>query len=313
MRLIEVLESTSGVWGYWIEPNGQDHEVGDLHGHATTLYTLTGHEVPLTQDGEIDQNRYYYDHKAALEAGWVWMRVAKNEISMMSMKPTKAAKRTALKLMDLYADRSRRFIGDYWNFADQKFTDYYRDYRQNFAEIPTLNENSQSTIVTERREAPLYHCTNAYSAMMILQDGAIKPSHNGYVSLSRDPRLWYGNDEAGEGDITFVLDQRTLSNHFRIRPYDYYGSGDAEDDCQQTIITRGKGGSEWEERIANRPVPITHIKEIWISSDLEKQQRRWVGFSLKKVISSIYRLAAEDHIPVRRIDKENPSPSRTPQ
>ena len=87
-----------------------------------------------------------------------------------------------------------------------------------------------SEILLEGRDAPLYHATGPGNALFIIENNEFKPrtshslkkvglsDHEEGISLSRNihsARLF--------GDVVFELDQRKLSQNYRMIPFDYWG------------------------------------------------------------------------------------------
>lgn len=167
--------------------------------------------------------------------------------------------------------------------------------------------------LTEGKIAPLYHGTTIFDAVQILKSGVIKPSeYTGHVSLTRNPKLWFGDGEAGFGNVQFVIDQHKLSHNHKIRPTDYYFNGEAESDSplydEENSIRNRR--SESEERV-NKAISLKYVKEIWISnsveddyrSESEEQDDDFIMVELKRDLNAIIKYAKMKNIPVKYMKK----------
>jgi len=112
--------------------------------------------------------------------------------------------------------------------------------------------------------ADLYHSTSLHRAFNILKSRRIQPSADGYVSVTRDPRLNYAqrhHDDLDHHDqrsgppvyVTFAIDQELLRSRSRVEPYNWGYSRDIDDDPK----------SESEERVRGS-VPMSAIVGVII-------------------------------------------------
>lgn len=145
-------------------------------------------------------------------------------------------------------------------------------------------------IIREGRDAPLYHSTLLPAAVAILRDGFIRrfpTDHGGItthgVSLTRDPRLRYGNNGSfpttrGRGQVQFVVDQAAVARRFKMTPFSWEGALG-----QRTWTPPHKQRGEAEELVhSDIPVTARFVRQIIIEPtaddpDLTEEVIRMAG------------------------------------
>ena len=165
-----------------------------------------------------------------------------------------------------------------------------------------------SEIITEGRDAPLYHATSVKAALSILRAGALgnpdeRLTDDGHpkVSMTRDERLRY---YAG-APVQFVMDQRRLAQRYKIKPFDFF-SGRERAVPRRQHLARNPGSGKWdwehtpssheaEEIVYASSIPLSMCIEII----LEPSQQNIPPEDYEEIL----RLAAERDIVVR--DRRN--------
>ncbi|MBX9752245.1 MAG: hypothetical protein K5Q68_21835 [Roseococcus sp.] len=88
------------------------------------------------------------------------------------------------------------------------------------------------------------------------------------ISLTRDPRLRFYKDPAGEfagkAPVQFVVDGEALGRETRMRPW--CNPWEEDSDCEPTYSAVDR--YEAEERVMTRFIPLRFVKAIWIESDV---------------------------------------------
>ena len=100
--------------------------------------------------------------------------------------------------------------------------------------------------LTEGRDAPLYHGTDVDSAIRILNANKLVGSYNDHnaptISLTRSIRYaqHFAKDKFSDTveTIVFELDQRKLSQTYKIVPYNYF-SDDVPNEYEEVVFTKG--------------------------------------------------------------------------
>jgi len=124
---------------------------------------------------------------------------------------------------------------------------------------------SFKNFLTESRSAPLYHATSLNNYLQIIGGGLEpKTQHRKYtfdrpvehdkdytkdvmtngISLSRDFKFahrWaFRQPVSQKGGIIIQLDQRKLSQRYRIRPIDFWGGTDQFKEAEEFLEFKGK-------------------------------------------------------------------------
>ena len=100
------------------------------------------------------------------------------------------------------------------------------------------------TVILEGRDAPVYHCTDFYGLDKILSSNKILASTrvNGGksgVCVTRDKTFYVKS--LIQSDIQIALDQRKISNRYKIEPYaekDYRKGSSKPFESEERIITK---------------------------------------------------------------------------
>jgi hypothetical protein len=149
-------------------------------------------------------------------------------------------------------------------------------------------------IVHESKSYPLYHSTTSECAINILEDGKIGKYNHKFISLTRNKHLWYNSEteEAGSGDVQFVVDTLKLSHNYKIEKYDFFHQDWVFDGLMDDDEVALRKRSESEERV-RKPIPLKYVREVWIRyKSLDKDdmdeiysicQRKYPWIVVKKV------------------------------
>lgn len=132
-------------------------------------------------------------------------------------------------------------------------------------------------ILLEGRDALVYHCTDYFGLDAILSSDKILASTrvNGGkqgVCVTRDKN--YFVKSLIKSDIQIALDQRRISQRYKIEPY-------AEKDYRKGT----EKGSESEERIVTKE--LTNVSKYIVYVDMDKKEIAREESHLKKVIDSL--------------------------
>ena len=170
--------------------------------------------------------------------------------------------------------------------------------------------------INEGRDAPLYHATTIGGAIAILSSGAIEnanertldaddPDSPSVISTTRSKHLRF-YDQQGVGDsgiapIQFVIDQRRLSQRYKISPYDYWDSKHRPG---------GTKDHESEEAVHTNSLPLKYCSAIVFEplvSDFKSRaddaDLHYYSGSTLRGYGEIRKLAKQHNIPI--IDKRN--------
>ena len=100
----------------------------------------------------------------------------------------------------------------------------------------------------------------------ILRDGHIKPSDNGRVSTTRNPR--YAKEWARLGDhhpATFVLNGNTIRHNHHVRPTDFdHGGGVYDKERHDNAFEPSSGHRSEAEESVKGSIHLKHVKELHI-------------------------------------------------
>ena len=155
-------------------------------------------------------------------------------------------------------------------------------------------------LLNEAREADLYHSTNLFSLINILDKNKIlaytSSKINGAekfgVSLTRDlefAKNWRMNYQLGDGSVILIIDQEKLHRDFgkKLRPVDYY----------QTTPGRGFTQPNRKEK-SNRKMPdnsqIQFEAEEFLMSELKPLKKYLKGIYLSKTALADYKSRLQD-------------------
>jgi len=126
-------------------------------------------------------------------------------------------------------------------------------------------------IITEGRDAPLYHATSVFGALGIITADKIadKTEHSYYseqdhgvgVSLTRDRRM-----ASHFGDVVFVLDQAKIAHTKKLVPIDYWGLGGEPE--LVGVGRRQKNYAEAEEFLIG---PLAPLSKYLLGIDISRK------------------------------------------
>lgn len=121
--------------------------------------------------------------------------------------------------------------------------------------------NTYTRVVTEGRDAPLYHgCTMRNAEYNLMNNGIFGYSAYGRgVSLTRNK-----NFAQSWGPVVFELDQSKLIQNHKIRPYNFFGDPKVDDSPHRT--TRAKG-------ILNKKSQFVNQSEETVPNDIKPLDR----------------------------------------
>jgi len=156
------------------------------------------------------------------------------------------------------------------------------------------------TFLTESRSAPLYHASP--KGLSILKDNALNKGKlkepgldRSTVSLTRNfifAKNWLDEYGARDDGVIFELDQRKLSQNFKIVPYNFfantYDKASAREAPEMKTFTKGKDYSfhnQFEEAVFADIKPLNrYVKTVWVGNRTDMEVTflaRGLGLTVK--------------------------------
>ena len=164
--------------------------------------------------------------------------------------------------------------------------------------IEFISEASVPTYLAKSR-APLYHATSTIYFYDIIKSGKIDiRSYDKSVSLTRNPNLWYGENETGGADFQFQINADSLRTTHKLVPYDYFSDKD--------LSTFKRSESE---EITNKVIPINkkYINKVLINKRYLESIKNYGEENVDELTREIYLaiqlLNNKYHIPVEYVTK----------
>lgn len=150
-------------------------------------------------------------------------------------------------------------------------------------------------IIIEGRDAPLYHITYLHRFEGIMQDDMLKGKH---VSITRNPRLHRIAGLVMSWEVKLILDQRRLSQRYRIEPIDDLANVSQN---RSRSLMRGQEAQREDEEIIFGPVKDLHryLRYVLVRGSFEDKMpepnMRGVDSS---IIGDMYRYAKRHDVEI---------------